>query len=72
MSENAESLLNVSGLKCTLNKEQSIFHNVTFVVREGDVLILQGKSGSGYAFLVLLKHALTQRRTSLSSGNQLF
>lgn len=47
MSSN-EPILEVNNLGCLLTKDRSIFHDVSFRLNAGDVLILQGKSGSGY------------------------
>lgn len=48
-SEHTEgaTLLEVNGLRISLKAETNLFHDVGFSLHEGDVLILQGKSGSG-------------------------
>ena len=40
-------LLELRNLACNKQKGQPIFANVDITVNEGDVLVLQGKSGSG-------------------------
>lgn len=40
-------VIEVKEVGCSKAKGQPIFSNVTFTVNEGDVVILQGKSGSG-------------------------
>ncbi len=42
-------LLEVHNLECSLGTKEHIFHHVHFTVNEGEVVILQGKSGCGYA-----------------------
>ena len=42
------ALLQVRDVSCAKDKERNIFSHITFDVNEGDVIILQGKSGSGY------------------------
>lgn len=41
------TLLEVNGLRMSVKAETNLFHDVGFKLHEGDVLILQGKSGSG-------------------------
>lgn len=45
------TLLNVRDVSCAKDKEHTIFSKLNFDVNEGDVIILQGKSGSGYVSL---------------------
>lgn len=40
-------LLQVRDVSCAKDKEHTIFSKLNFDVYEGDVIILQGKSGSG-------------------------
>ena len=42
-----ETLLEVKDLECPRPKGEPIFSHINFSVREGDILIVQGKSGSG-------------------------
>lgn len=44
-----ETLLQVSDLTCLKEKGTHIFSKVNFEVNEGDIVIVQGKSGSGCA-----------------------
>ena len=41
-------LLQLKGLACYKQKGQPIFTGVNLTVNEGEVLVLQGKSGCGY------------------------
>lgn len=41
------TLLEVNGLRMSVKAETNLFHDVGFKLHEGDILILQGKSGSG-------------------------
>ena len=41
------TLLEVNELSLTIDGNKKLFHDVNFRVHEGDILILQGKSGSG-------------------------
>ena len=43
----APPLLQLTDLACNKQKGQPIFSGVNLTVNEGDILILQGKSGSG-------------------------
>ncbi len=43
----SDAILVASDIACNTNKGQPIFAEVNFEVREGDIIILQGKSGSG-------------------------
>lgn len=45
------TLLQVRDVSCAKDKEHTIFNNLSFDVNEGDVVILQGKSGSGWVIL---------------------
>ncbi|KAI0082792.1 P-loop containing nucleoside triphosphate hydrolase protein [Panus rudis PR-1116 ss-1] len=47
-----EEILEIRDLACFKAPGQPIFSNATFTVREGDVLVLQGKSGSGKSTLL--------------------
>ena len=40
-------LLSVINLSCFRSTDQATFTNVSFVVNDGDVLVLSGRSGSG-------------------------
>ena len=40
-------IIEVKEVGCSKAKGQPIFSNVSFTVNEGDVVMLQGKSGSG-------------------------
>ena len=42
-----ETLLEVKNCGITFNRGKSLFKDVSFDVREHDVLVLQGKSGCG-------------------------
>jgi hypothetical protein len=44
----SEPLLDVRDVSCTREWSQKIFSGVNFSVNQGDVAVLQGKSGSGY------------------------
>jgi len=41
-------LLQVRDVSCATDNDHTIFSKIDFDVNEGDVIILQGKSGSGY------------------------
>jgi ABC-type transport system involved in cytochrome c biogenesis ATPase subunit len=41
-------LLQVRDVSCAKDKDHTIFSKLNFHVNEGDVIILQGKSGAGY------------------------
>ena len=62
-STNEDVLLEVRDVSCALSKEETIFHDVSFKVQSGDVLILQGRSGCGYAFK--WQHTLAKLITTL-------
>lgn len=47
----SETLLAVNDIACYKEKGQPIFSHIHFSVNEGDVVVLQGKSGTGYAML---------------------
>ncbi|KII88496.1 hypothetical protein PLICRDRAFT_176078 [Plicaturopsis crispa FD-325 SS-3] len=47
----ADPLLDVRSISCSLGKKD-IFSDVSFVVNEGDIVVLQGKSGSGKTTLL--------------------
>lgn len=49
MARISETLLDVRNLSCSLDRDTPLLHDVSFGVRQGDILILQGKSGCGYA-----------------------
>ena len=40
-------LLELKNLGCMKQKGQPIFNDVNLILNEGDILVLQGKSGSG-------------------------
>jgi ABC-type transport system involved in cytochrome c biogenesis ATPase subunit len=42
-----EALLEIRGLACLKEKGSPVFSNLNFVVNEGDIVIIQGRSGSG-------------------------
>lgn len=42
------TLLQIRDVSCAKDKDHTIFSKLTFDVNEGDVIVLQGKSGSGY------------------------
>ena len=42
------TLLQVRDVSCAKDKDHIIFSKLSFDVNEGDVVVLQGKSGSGY------------------------
>lgn len=42
-----EALLEVRDLACPVDKDTVIFSKINFTVNEGDIVVLQGKSGSG-------------------------
>ena len=43
----SESLLQICNVGCFKDKATPIFSNVNFTVNSGDVVVVQGKSGSG-------------------------
>jgi len=43
----APPLFQVCDLSCERGPKQRIFRDLNFTLNEGDVLVLQGKSGSG-------------------------
>ncbi|KAJ3562374.1 hypothetical protein NP233_g9617 [Leucocoprinus birnbaumii] len=43
----AAPLLELRGVTCEVSPGQPLFHDVSFSVGEGDIIVLQGKSGSG-------------------------
>ena len=45
-----ETLLEVKNCSISFDKDKPLFKDVSFNVREHDVLVLQGKSGSGCVF----------------------
>ena len=45
-----DTILQLKDVACNKAPGQPIFENVHLDLRAGDVAILQGKSGSGYAF----------------------
>ncbi|KAF9227892.1 P-loop containing nucleoside triphosphate hydrolase protein [Gyrodon lividus] len=47
-----ENLLEVHDVSCAKDDEHTIFSKLNFDVKEGDVIILQGKSGSGKTTLL--------------------
>jgi ABC-type uncharacterized transport system YnjBCD ATPase subunit len=42
------TLLEVRNVSCAKDDEHTIFSKLDFDVNEGDVVVVQGKSGSGY------------------------
>jgi ABC-type uncharacterized transport system ATPase subunit len=42
------ALLDIRDLACLKDNGISIFSKLDFVVNEGDIIVIQGKSGSGY------------------------
>ena len=58
-----EALLEVRNLACLKeDKGSPVFSKVNFVVNEGDIVIIQGKSGTGYDRLLANVAVLTQNR----------
>lgn len=54
----------------SVKAETNLFHDVGFKLHEGDVLILQGKSGSGYEYTLqhlasLIEHINKNRKSTL-------
>ncbi|KAH7926322.1 P-loop containing nucleoside triphosphate hydrolase protein [Leucogyrophana mollusca] len=47
-----EKLLELRDVSCARNKDENIFSSVNFDVNEGDVVVLQGKSGCGKTTLM--------------------
>lgn len=47
MMDGTTTVLELKGVECSKAKGQPIFSDVSFTVNEGDVVILQGKSGCG-------------------------
>lgn len=41
------AILEVSDLACLRDKGSPVFSKLNFVVNDGDIIIIQGKSGSG-------------------------
>lgn len=41
-------VLEVRSVACKKDKDTYIFKNVDFTVNEGDIVVIQGESGSGY------------------------
>ncbi|KAI0957468.1 hypothetical protein AcW1_005851 [Taiwanofungus camphoratus] len=48
----AETVLEVKNMQCSKPKGEPIFSHVSFSVKEGDILVIQGKSGSGKSTLL--------------------
>ncbi|KAH7914701.1 P-loop containing nucleoside triphosphate hydrolase protein [Hygrophoropsis aurantiaca] len=47
-----EKLLELCDIACAKNKDENIFSSVNFDVNEGDIIVLQGKSGCGKTTLM--------------------
>ncbi|TFY62008.1 hypothetical protein EVJ58_g4148 [Rhodofomes roseus] len=64
-----ETLLEIKDLECPRPNGDPIFSHVNFSVREGDILIVQGKSGSGKStILKCLSHLNIYRGEVLYRG----
>ncbi|TDL27485.1 P-loop containing nucleoside triphosphate hydrolase protein [Rickenella mellea] len=46
------TVLELEGLSCSLGSSHDILHDISLTIREGDILILQGKSGCGKTTLL--------------------
>jgi len=65
----SETLLEIKDLECPRPKGDPIFSHINFSVREGDIIIVQGKSGSGKStILKCLSHLNIYRGEILYRG----
>jgi len=65
----AEPVLEIKDLQCTRPQSQPIFSNINFSVKEGDILIVQGRSGSGKSTLLkCLSHLILYEGEILYRG----
>ncbi|KAF9454500.1 P-loop containing nucleoside triphosphate hydrolase protein [Macrolepiota fuliginosa MF-IS2] len=65
----AQSILELRGVTCEVAPGQPLFENVSFVVNEGDIVVLQGKSGSGKTTLLkCIAHLVLHKGNILYRG----
>lgn len=57
------ALLDIRDLACFKDNGISIFSKLNFAVNEGDIIVIQGKSGSGYDNLLTNNVAVVTRHT---------
>lgn len=55
-----ETILEVKDVGCSKAPGQPIFSHVNFNVNDGDVVVLQGKSGAGFVTLLFIVRIVTE------------
>ena len=54
-----EQILEIKSVGCSKTEGQPIFTDVNFTVNDGDIVVLQGKSGAGYVIYVPVRYTTT-------------